>query len=445
MAVNLESLVGNPKNKDLAKKFTSFNNFLDSNIGQTLKLRKAFVSTLYWGAYGGTKAMSAVTSMTGGNKKADPSRLAAKAPSDFFDLNYTEEQSMVQEALKQYALKMREAAEKVDEKFEIPEKLWEEYYALELAYYQVPESLGGMMKEKSTVTNMMMVETLAHGDLGMALALYTSNSVLNALVRWGSDEQQKKLVPGFLAPKPTKASIALNEPTPLFSPYELATTAVSSGSGYTINGLKNMVPLHGIADYFIVIATTKDKGPQAFIVDKKAAGLTITADRGMGLNSAQLGQLKFDNVKVEASALLGEGDGFNYEEYINFSKLGWCALAVGCCQAVLDYVIPYANDRFAFGEPISHRQAVAFIIADIKIEMDAMRILTQRAASRAEQGLPFAKEAYLAHIMCSDKSMPIGSNGVQLLGGHGYVRDFPVQRWYRDLRAVSIAINGVHI
>ena len=292
---------------------------------------------------------------------------------------------------------------------------------------------------------MMVVETLAHADLGMALALYTSNSVLNALVRWGSDAQQKNLVPKFLEPKPTKASIALNEPSALFSPYELATTAERTGSGYTINGLKNMVPLHGIADYFLVIAQTKENGPQAFIVNKGAAGLTITADRGMGLNSAQLGQLKFDNVKVEASALLGEGNGFNYEEYINYSKLGWCALAVGCCQAVLDYVIPYANDRFAFGEPISHRQAVAFIIADIKIEMDAMRILTQRAASRAEQGMPFAKETYLAHIMCSDKSMIIGSNGVQLLGGHGYVRDFPVQRWYRDLRAVSIAINGVHI
>jgi alkylation response protein AidB-like acyl-CoA dehydrogenase len=444
MAVNLASLIGNPKNKNLAKKFTAFNNFLDSGIGKALGLRKGFVKTLYYGAYGGTK-ISAMISGAPGTAKADPARLASKTPSDFFDLNYTEEQTMVQEALKQYALKMREAAEKVDEKFEIPENLWQEYYALELAYYQVPESLGGMMKEKSTVTNMMMVETLSHGDLGMALALYTSNSVLNALVKWGSDAQQKSLVPKFLDPKPTKASIALNEPTALFSPYELATTAEKSGNGYTINGLKNMVPLHDIADYFLVIAQTKENGPQAFIVNKNAAGLTITADRGMGLNSAQLGQLKFENVKVEASALLGEGNGFNYEEYINYSKLGWCALAVGCAQAVLDYVIPYANDRFAFGEPISHRQAVAFIIADIKIEMDSMRILTQRAAAKAEQGMPFAKEAFLAHIMCSDKSMMIGSNGVQLLGGHGYIRDFPVQRWYRDLRAVSIAINGVHI
>lgn len=443
MSVDLDSLIGGQKNKDLAKKFMKFNAALDSGIGKTLGLRSKFVKTLYWGAYAGIKMQSAFSG-SGGGSKASGARLASKAPSDFFDLNYTEEQTMVQESIKQYGLKVREAAEKVDEKFEIPQELWDEYNALELAYFQVPEALGGMMKEKSTITNMMMVETLAQADLGMALALYTSNSVLNALVKWGSDAQQKKLVPGFLAEKPTKASIALNEPTPLFSPFELATKATKSGSGYTISGVKNMVPLSPIADYFLVIATT-DKGPQAFIVDKGAAGLTITADRAMGLNSAQLGKLTFANVQVDASALLGEGSDFNYEEYINYSKLGWCALAVGCCQAVLDYVIPYANDRFAFGEPISHRQAVAFIIADIKIELDSMRILTQRAASRAEQGMTFAKETFLAHIMCSDKSMKIGSDGVQLLGGHGYIRDFPVQRWYRDLRAVAVAMNGVHI
>lgn len=165
----------------------------------------------------------------------------------------------------------------------------------------------------------------------------------------------------------------------------------------------------------------------------------------MGLNAAGLCELSFENVKVNETAVLGGTEGVPYMEFVNYCKLGWCSLAVGCCQAVLDYVIPYANDRFAFGEPISHRQAVAFMIADIKIEMDSMRVLTQRAASKAEQGLDFGREAYLAHLFCSDKAMQIGSNGVQLLGGHGYIRDFPVERWYRDLRAVSIALNGVHL
>jgi alkylation response protein AidB-like acyl-CoA dehydrogenase len=104
---------------------------------------------------------------------------------------------------------------------------------------------------------------------------------------------------------------------------------------------------------------------------------------------------------------------------------------------VLEYVIQYANDRVAFGEPISHRQAVAFMIANLAIEVEGLRLLTWRAASRAEQGLPFHREAYLARVAAQDKGLEIASNGVQLLGGHGFIKDHPVERWYRDLMTLS--------
>ena len=120
------------------------------------------------------------------------------------------------------------------------------------------------------------------------------------------------------------------------------------------------------------------------------------------------------------------------------ARLAWCALAVGTAQAVLDYVIPYVNERKAFGEPISNRQAVAFAVADIAIELEGMRLATYRAASRADQELDFAREAALARVLCADKGMAIGSAGVQLLGGHGYVKEHPVERWYRDLRAAGV-------
>jgi alkylation response protein AidB-like acyl-CoA dehydrogenase len=110
---------------------------------------------------------------------------------------------------------------------------------------------------------------------------------------------------------------------------------------------------------------------------------------------------------------------------------------------VLDYVIPYCNERVAFGEPISHRQSVAFMIADIATELEGMRLLTWRAASRAEHGLPFAREAYLARLQCAEKGMQIGTDGVQLLGGHGFTKEHPVERWYRDLRAVSVIEGGI--
>jgi alkylation response protein AidB-like acyl-CoA dehydrogenase len=143
-------------------------------------------------------------------------------------------------------------------------------------------------------------------------------------------------------------------------------------------------------------------------------------------------------------ALLGGSPGaVDYEEVLSRCSIGWCGLAVGTCQAILDYVIPYCNDRKAFGEPISNRQAVAFMIADIATELAGMRLLTWRAASRAEQGLPFQREAYLARVLCSEKGMKIGTDGVQLLGGHGFTKEHPVERWYRDLRAISLLENGL--
>jgi alkylation response protein AidB-like acyl-CoA dehydrogenase len=127
-----------------------------------------------------------------------------------------------------------------------------------------------------------------------------------------------------------------------------------------------------------------------------------------------------------------------YAECVQRARLAWCALAVGTAQAVLDYVTPYVNERVAFGEPISHRQAVAFAISNIAIELEGMRLATYRAASRADQGLDFAHATTLARQLCSEKGMWIGSEGLQLLGGHGFVKEHPVERWYRDLRAAGL-------
>jgi alkylation response protein AidB-like acyl-CoA dehydrogenase len=121
----------------------------------------------------------------------------------------------------------------------------------------------------------------------------------------------------------------------------------------------------------------------------------------------------------------------------------WSALAVGAAQAVLDYVIPYCNERVAFGEPITNRQAVAFAIANIAIEVDAMRLVTWRAAALAERGAAFGREAALAQRQCATYGMRIGNDGVQLLGGHGFVKEHPVERWYRDLRAIAVMEGAV--
>jgi alkylation response protein AidB-like acyl-CoA dehydrogenase len=161
----------------------------------------------------------------------------------------------------------------------------------------------------------------------------------------------------------------------------------------------------------------------------------------MGVRAAGLGKVLLEKVEVGPVALLG--DAAAYVDAVRLARIGWCALAVGTAQAVLDHVVPYVNERTAFGEPISHRQAVAFAVADMATELQGMRLVTYRAASRAAQGLPFARETALARRLCTDKGMRIGLDGVQLLGGHGFVKEHPVERWYRDLRAVGVLEGGV--
>ena len=158
----------------------------------------------------------------------------------------------------------------------------------------------------------------------------------------------------------------------------------------------------------------------------------------MGVRAAATGVLTFDGVQLPEAALLGDGDPVVYAECVALARLGWCALAVGTAQAVLDYVIPYVNERKAFGEPISNRQAVAFTVANIAIELEGMRLATYRAASRVDQDLSFNREVSIARRLCAERGMAIGSDGVQMLGGHGYVKDHPVERWYRDLRAAGL-------
>ena len=163
----------------------------------------------------------------------------------------------------------------------------------------------------------------------------------------------------------------------------------------------------------------------------------------MGVRAAGTGRLILEDVQLPATALLGGGDLGVYQECVALSRLAWCALAVGTGQAVLDYVTAYVKDRKAFGEPISNRQAVAFAVANIAIELDGLRLATYRAAARVDQGLPFAREVALARRLCADRGMAIGSDGVQLLGGHGFVKEHPVERWYRDLRAAGMIEGGL--
>ncbi|PQM53456.1 butyryl-CoA dehydrogenase [Mycolicibacter virginiensis] len=373
-----------------------------------------------------------------------PARLSAPARSkggDYFDLTPDDDQQMIIDTVEEFAAELlRPAAHDADEALDYPRELLGKAAELGITAINIPEDFDGIAAHRSAVTNVLVAEALGYGDMGLALPILAPGGVASALTHWGSADQQATYLPEFAGEKVPQACVAIVEPQPLFDPTNLKTTAVRTPSGYRLDGVKSLVVAAADAELFIVAAQLNGK-PALFIVESSTPGLTVKADPSMGLRAAALGQLELNQVSVPLSARLGEeaATDSDYSQAIALSRLGWAALAVGTSHAVLDHVMPYIKEREAFGEPIANRQSVAFMCANIAIELDGLRLLTWRGASRCEQGLPFIREAALAKRIATDKGMQIGLDGVQLLGGHGYTKEHPVERWYRDLRALGVA------
>lgn len=401
--------------------------------------------------YGVKQAFSVVGASTRQFKRVQglrggPTRLKASGQ-DYFDLTPDDDQKLIVETVDEFAAEvLRPAAYAADEAAGYPGELITKAAELGITAVNIPEDFDGIAAQRSTVTNVLVAEALAYGDMGLALPILAPGGVAAALTHWGSAEQQATYLREFAGDNVPQACVAIAEPQPLFDPTNLKTTAVRTPSGYRLDGVKSLVPAAVDAELFIVAAQLNGK-PALFIVESSSPGLTVTADPSMGIRAAALGQIELDKVTVPLGARLGEDDATDtdYSEALALSRLGWAALAVGTCHAVLDYVVPYVKEREAFGEPIAHRQSVAFMCANIAIEFDGLRMITWRGASRAEQGLPFIREAALAKRLATDKGMQIGLDGVQLLGGHGYTKEHPVERWYRDLRAIGVAEGVVVI
>jgi alkylation response protein AidB-like acyl-CoA dehydrogenase len=376
--------------------------------------------------------------------KGGPTRLKAGGSpkgSDYFDLTPDDDQKMIVETLNEFAEEvMRPAAREADESASYPADLVTKANELGITAINIPEDFDGIAEHRAAVTNALVAEALAYGDMGLALPILAPSGVASALTHWGSADQQATYLKDFAGENVPQACLAIAEPRPLFDPTSLKTTAVRTPSGYRLDGEKSLVVAAKDAELLIVAAQLNGK-PALFIVESSAKGLTVTAEPSMGIRAAALGRVELANVTVPLSARLGEdaATDADYSEAVALSRLGWASLAVGTAHAVLDYVVPYVKEREAFGEPIAHRQSVAFMCANIAIELDGLRLITWRGASRADQGLSFAREAALAKKLGTDKGMQIGLDGVQLLGGHGYTKEHPVERWYRDLRAIGVA------
>ena len=409
-----------------------------SDVLDQLKLRKFVEKSLYQGSKAGYKTLSKTQKAFKANKDLHKQRLNNQEKS-LFDLSYSEDQQMAIDTMSQFAADiLYPLAASADQNETFPTELWQYIEELGLNFYALPEALGGVAAEKNILSNILIAEHLAKGDFSLAAGMLSTFSVINAITQWGSEQVQASYLNSFAQDVSIRASFAIQEVTPAFNPYQLKTKAISRDGQYLIQGEKTLVLLAETADIFLVSAELNGQA-EVFIL-RRDESIQFKKSPAMGLKATETATLIFNQTPA---LRLGDED-FNYTAFLDLGNLMWCAMAVGTCEAVKKYCIEYANERTAFGEPISHRQSVAFMIADMSIEIDAMRMLILNAASLAESGQTFHREAYLARLLCAEKAMKIGTDGVQILGGHGFTKEHPVERWYRDLRATAIVHSGLH-
>ncbi len=418
----------------------AFGRVAGSDTLERLGVRPALGRAIRQGSKNGFRtATRAGRTFNAARQLGRPERPSAAKPSGLFDLTPDEEQQLFKDSVTAYAAeKVRPAAADADTGCATPAQLIEEADELGINMLAIPETLGGVTLAQPTVTGVLVAEALAHGDLGIAYAILAPGAVASALSHWGNADQQATYLPAYTASNPPAGALAILEPQPLFDAMAPATTARYDGATWLLNGTKTLIARAADCELFIVAAATPEDRRMLFIVESGSPGLSVEPEPAMGLRAATTGRLTLENVRVPGSALIADGDPGIYIECVHRARIAWAALTTGTMQAVQDHVIPYANERTAFGEPISNRQAVAFTISDIAIDTEGLRLATLRAAARADEQTAFARETAIARQLAVMHAPRVGSDGIQLLGGHGYIKEHPVERWYRDLQACGV-------
>lgn len=408
-------------------------------------LRKRLEKILYSSAKQGFKAQTvAGKAFAKKSGSGAPVRSTPSKPKAVFDLNPTEDQAMIAEAAREIADEvLRPAAAQADTDRALPDKVRAQAAEMGLTLVGVPAELGGIAEESSAVTGVLVLEQLARGDMGLAVALMSSAAVAGAIANYGDAAQQATFLPPFTDEKdPATGALAIQEPQPLFDPAKPTTTATRQGDTVVINGTKALVPGADGSDLFIVSAQL-DGAARLIIVEPGTEGLRYDDNPAMGIRAAKTGQLILQDVSVPATNVLGtEAD---HADAVRRARLAWAAAAVGTGTAVLDQLKTYTKERKAFGEPIAYRQAVAFTVANIAIEVDGLRLVVLRAASLLDAGKDASAQIAHARSLAARHLTEVGSNAVQMLGGHGFVKEFDNERWYRDLRATGVLEGTLYV
>ncbi len=304
--------------------------------------------------------------------------------------------------------------------------------------------MGGL-GERSAVTGALAAEFLAYGDPSAAIAIMAPSGFALPLLEFGAPEQIQTWLPGLAEGAWPHLAAAWVEPSFDFTPTALKTVAAPDPGGYRLDGEKIFVPFADQADALLVYADL-DGCAQGFVVPAGAAGLEIGAsDRRLGLRALPTFGLRLNGVHVELSARL-EGAQASLDRCLGATRTATAGVAIGLAQAAHDYALNYAKERQAFGKPIAQKQSIAFMLAEMAIEIEAIRLLTWEAAWQLDQSKPEAAHtAYLALTGAADMAMMVTDRAVQILGGHGYIREHPVERWMRDARSLANLVGLVMV
>ncbi len=307
----------------------------------------------------------------------------------------------------------------------------------------VPEAYGGVDADFVSYAN--VVEEIAAGDGACSTIMSVHSSVGCAPIRdYGTEAQKQKYLP-LLARGEWIGGFALTEPQAGSDASNLRTTAVREGDHYVLNGAKQFITSGDNAGLIIVFAVTDKaagrKGISAFIVERDTPGYNVVrVEEKLGLHSSDTCQLSFDNMRIPAENLLGEeGEGYKIAlANLEGGRIGIAAQAVGMARKAFELARDYAAERQAFGQSIASNQGVSFKLADMATQIEAARQLVRSAAARKDAGIPCLKEASMAKLFASEMAEKVCSQALQIFGGYGYLRDYPVERLYRDVRICQI-------
>jgi len=347
----------------------------------------------------------------------------------------SDDQRMAQAAMQNFADSLlRPAGRKHDDVSRIDKTTLDELWSTGIV--QLRNDDGGA---PSTLLTTVALEELAVGDVSLALALAAPLAFVRAILEQGSDSQKGALLPLFEGESYRAAAIAVMEGGFQADISLLTTTARADGNGWILDGRKKLVPLAHSCSHFLVVAQV-GASQEAFIVEREAPGVQVEkVVPSVGLRALEMADVVFENVRLLPSSRLGEDAGSNVRRIIDAARIGSAAVMTGLSRGIMEYVIPYTKDRVVHGTALARKQSIAFRIADMHVDVNAMRWMVWRAAFELDQGSDGAtRSAQLAFIYAAQHTMSIADEGLQAFGGHGYVRAHPIEMWYRNARAISM-------